>query len=538
MNEDTVRNTSRPYYDPNTFNIGYPAIFDPERGVIDTNGHTISSKLNIVKSTSKSDMLDLTQNDNASTWLWRWLKGINPMRNDNSSMSVIDGRSIGNDDTGYFVNGKNLMDLEWSDFGDIRNWNKIFMMILKSFINNYILHFIQQPFEVSKFLLQVGDFNDSLTDIKYLLKKEKKRKHSIDGKPILLQDEEGHELSFDDNASFDDIVDNNNDNIELRDDIEDNIDFFPIKESNVDSSDVINNWDDLNTSTTISDNKISHKDIIRITPKSLGIFEIINSIMDKEGLRGVWRATNTSLLYNFLTMTLNAWLTGFFSPFFGISDYYLLDSLISTNVQNTLIVGLLSNIFTGLILMPIDLIKTQLLITNIENTQRSLRILSKNWSWRQEYKRIKSELWILTILNSITSRNNTSTTLFSNKFNNSLFDKRTFNLIFFNGFGMDRSLKLRWGNLLSCIYELIGICINLPIETMLHSCQIEYLIENGKCEKEELIINPIGYKPIWCSGGNTQLWRGWKISAISVLCQQGVTIMNRHGNEYESEMEF
>ena len=47
MEEPGSRLQVRPYYNPESFNAGYSAVFRPDQGVIDANGQSIASKLNI-----------------------------------------------------------------------------------------------------------------------------------------------------------------------------------------------------------------------------------------------------------------------------------------------------------------------------------------------------------------------------------------------------------------------------------------------------------------------------------------------------------
>ena len=54
MEEPGSRLQVRPYYNPESFNAGYSAVFRPDQGVIDANGQSIASKLNIVQTSGKN----------------------------------------------------------------------------------------------------------------------------------------------------------------------------------------------------------------------------------------------------------------------------------------------------------------------------------------------------------------------------------------------------------------------------------------------------------------------------------------------------
>ena len=51
----------RPYYDPETFNVGYSAVFQNDKGVIDQNGLNIASKLTIVNQSVGSGLKSLNR---------------------------------------------------------------------------------------------------------------------------------------------------------------------------------------------------------------------------------------------------------------------------------------------------------------------------------------------------------------------------------------------------------------------------------------------------------------------------------------------
>ncbi|CCH61332.1 hypothetical protein TBLA_0E02760 [Henningerozyma blattae CBS 6284] len=598
MDEATIRANVRPYYNPETFNIGYPVVFNPDKGVLDRNGNSIASNLNIVKNSAENQLLLRNfnnYNDNshgsltsrAIKWLLTSLnlKNSDPIMNQNNTtnhlsnnLSVSNMNILNGGNNGSNINmKKNLLDFELVDFFNIKNWNNIFKLIIKNFLKNYFIHFLQQPFEISKFYLQIANFNDTIVDQKYLYSNAKIKTNNdpIDNQPILLQ-----------NQDFDE---------------DDDIDFFPLNNGSNDNTQPISDQEDSNDNSrsTPMDHSLIHSN--KIKPKSFGIFEIMNSIIIEEGFKGLWKSINTSFIYNFLNLSLNTWFIGFLLPIFNINinstDLYLItsnhlsiasnnDNINSTSVKNYLLLTYLSNYMTSLILLPIDLIRTKFLITSLnmvnantdENTiqERNFFNSIKTWSWRQNLKIIPIDLYLLTFLNSLTKKNVTSSISNINNnydYNFSIFNKLTFNYLFqenpcINIFG--QSISLLHNGLSFCLYEIMGIMINLPIETLLHRCQIDFLLNNQtrimsiegeeksnayKVTRDEMIINPIKYEPILQSAGDTtnekkglkmyedssilDLWKGWKINVISVLCQHSIHFLNRQTKAFDDiELEF
>ncbi|KAJ4159577.1 mitochondrial fusion and transport protein ugo1 [Fusarium falciforme] len=40
---------------------------------------------------------------------------------------------------------------------------------------------------------------------------------------------------------------------------------------------------------------------LTIAPQSLHTIDVINALFDQEGIRGLWKANNTTFIYNFLS---------------------------------------------------------------------------------------------------------------------------------------------------------------------------------------------------------------------------------------------
>ncbi|EDO19526.1 hypothetical protein Kpol_1018p58 [Vanderwaltozyma polyspora DSM 70294] len=540
MDEETIRTQVRPYYDSDNFDAGYLAVFKPDQGVIDPDGNTIASKLNIVQSLNKGILTNNGSSDKTGNFISRilsgWTKGISDV-NKNSMLNTGTGRGSFSD-TIDSVSNKRIEDLEWGDLLSINTWKKIMGQLFEEFTRRYLQHLIQQPFEVSRCLLQVGDFTDALAE----RNKDKNKKP-----PIILKNNEGNTSDF-----------------------EEEINFFPDKSEDKEPS-------SSDMKTAVDDNPIHNakNETSLIQPESLNVMDVMNSLIEKEGIRGLWRANNTTFIYNFLNLTLTVWFIGLFSPFLGISDPNFLDSILQSNItyssmkelKVSVVLTLCSNALTNIIIMPLDLIRTKLLVTRIQQPisndnknnrndssvkppTRSLREMIKDWSWKLDAPKIPFDIWVLTILNSLTSSSRTSSSIFSEKMFTLLWEKQL-------GFSKDSS-TLKLYHISFCVYEMLGIFIKLPIETMLRRCQVKYLLERKtdkiSIDKDELIISPIKYnKKILLlkkeyknkdinsnkesAGRNIiALWNGWKISIMSLLCGYGLKLLQK--DERSIELEF
>ncbi|PBP23411.1 hypothetical protein BUE80_DR005959 [Diplocarpon rosae] len=103
------------------------------------------------------------------------------------------------------------------------------------------------------------------------------------------------------------------------------------------------------------------------------VLEVISQEWSKEGARGVWKASNTTFVYNILLQTLEKWSRGLLSALLNVPDPEISAGLIgSTYPWASLGVAIAAAAMAGLILAPLDLIRTKLIVTPISSPQRSL----------------------------------------------------------------------------------------------------------------------------------------------------------------------
>lgn len=454
MDDIANRNQIRPYYDPDTFDAGYSSVFRSDEGVVDGHGHTLASKLNIAKSIGRST---------SSGVLSEFSKGRKLLRADG------DNKSIGN--------------MEWGDFVDLGVWNKIVGQLLDQFLRRYLRHLIQQPFEVARCLLQVGDFS-------YLPGKEQVPL------PLEMRDEE---------------------------DLDEDIDFFPqTEEPAIQIQDPLQN--------PLVDKVTEEKTIVtgaEIRPESIHTLDIATAVMDNEGVRGLWKANNTTFIYNFLSLTLDAWFTGLISPFLGVPDPYFMDLIHSPDLKASVLLTLSAGALTKMFLLPLDIIRTRLMITSMQRTRndRSLRKLTHRWSWRKDGLRIPGDMWILTVLQSVTG------VIFHN-----LFD-----VLIYHQLNVEKHSQIGWYNTLKLASQTVELFVKLPLETLLRRCQVSYLLKGSRdpVKQEDLVVRPVKYHGVWSSltsqSGTSGLWNGWRIGLMSLVGGYGFNILNIDSVDREQE---
>ncbi|KAL1894075.1 hypothetical protein Cpir12675_003859 [Ceratocystis pirilliformis] len=140
-----------------------------------------------------------------------------------------------------------------------------------------------------------------------------------------------------------------------------------------------------------------------VLTKSNSINEVISQLWTKEGAWGVWKGSNSSFVYNVLQSLLENWSRSFLSAIFNVPDIGVkddLDKLIgiaSPYPWASLCVAAAAAVATGLILCPLDLVRTRLLITPAsKGPRRTLSVLRSLPSYL-----CPSVLFVPTLLHSL-----------------------------------------------------------------------------------------------------------------------------------------
>lgn len=94
--------------------------------------------------------------------------------------------------------------------------------------------------------------------------------------------------------------------------------------------------------------------------------EVISQEWTKEGAWGVWKGSNATFVYAFLLKTVESWSRGLFSALCNLPDAGVTGGLgaVSEVVDSpypwaSLAVAVAASVATGLVLAPLDLVRTK-----------------------------------------------------------------------------------------------------------------------------------------------------------------------------------
>lgn len=395
--------------------------------------------------------------------------------------------------------GKNYAyDLEFHEYFDFNNLTELFKNLLINFTRNYCKILSSQPLEIVRLLLQVGvfDFNK-----KKPIKPKKSHKRLIELEIITEE------------------VDSSSSDYE--------IDYFQ------NSADT-NEWAGAASSPKkkLGDSGSLTK---KIDPVSAHSMDVLGSIIGIDGPLGLFRGVNAAFIYQTLSHTIEAWITGFVSPFLGIPDPFFLDLTHSNDPLKSLWLSVGACVLTGVVLMPLDLIKVKMMITKmtpVDSTvtfTRSVRESIRNYP--------------LPLLVSPPPSIFSLTTL--HQFSSSIFRKMIPYVLFirFNIDSYNAPNIYTFVNLISLIMELF---IKLPIENLLRKEQVKYLlspkdIDHGRVvsvNHDELIVE-VDEREVEMtlveSVKKLGLFNGWRVGVLNVIAFWGYNIIKSNGMEMKEE---
>lgn len=481
----------RPYHDPTSFNPTNPITYRPGIGVVDQQGHTIASKIAASSSHSRRSITGLGLNSGPG--------------------SNVKGSSMRNlikiNDYNEGLKRDVYSDLEFHEYFEIGNITELLKSLVQSFLKSYTKCLVAQPFEVGRLLLQVGDFETKM------------------GKQLITLDEKNHKGAA-----------NEDEEEEEEDEEESDLKYFESKKDAltdhkktrvIRSPRSQSQTHKKSKSQTQREFKLTKnkKDQQFLTPVSLNTIDVISSLLSTEGLRGLWRASNITFIYGALSSTMEAWITGFISPFLQIPDPFFVDAVHSNDPLTTLILSVTASVITGLLLAPLDLIRTRLIVTKIQHSERSIR---KTIS-RLNYHTVPISLVIPVTMNSLASQ---------------LFKRVTPYLLFVHC-GIDSIASPFTYSVLSLISSILELFVKLPIETLLRRAQVNYLLKDSRISsnalkitepESRLVVKFAGYSGIFTtlydiyygSGENSgveAIWRGWRVGLLNVVAEWGLGVL-------------
>ncbi|TGJ87021.1 hypothetical protein E0Z10_g1725 [Xylaria hypoxylon] len=283
----------------------------------------------------------------------------------------------------------------------------------------------------------------------------------------------------------------------------------------------------------------SHQITLR-RPDSL--LDVISQIWSKESAWGVWKGTNATFLYSILQSLLENWGRSLLSALLNVPDLGVKDDvdrlvhIASPYPWASLCVAAAAAVTTGLILAPLDLIRTRLIVTSTSRApRRTLATLRSLPSWV-----CHPALIAPTIFHSLIHPFLTLSTP----------------LVLRSQFLIDRDLSPVTFSIVKFCTSCASLFVKLPLETVLRRGQMSVLAEPSylealdKTSKMETIVQPGSYhgvvgtmytivteegsRPVTVPAKSSQrarrskakasevvykkgqglegLWRGWKVS--------------------------
>lgn len=533
-------NTLRPYYDHDTFDAGYSVIFKPGVGLIDTETNkpiTSSLASSIAKQSSQRN----------------FKSGQNIGLSGLSSKKSIGDIGIGKTTTSNGTDKNYIYDLEFQEYFDFNNLSELLKNLVWNFCKNYFKVLLSQPLEIVRLLLQVGtfDFSDS----------PPKRPSRYSRLLNKLNVKSSNTLQVTD----------------ISDESDGEVNYFesPSPSMNL-PKEKLRTKSPTKIRKLRSDRKAKNKN--KIQPVSLHTIDIMSSIIAKDGPFALFRGINASFIHQTLSHTIEAWITGFISPFLGIPDPFFLDLTHLTEPLKSLWLSVLACVLTGLILMPLDLIKVRLMITqfnkpanNEESGVSSTDSLVTNIKEEKipeiSTRSIRDSICNFPIHFLVHPPPTISCLTILHQFSTSIFRKAAPYILFIR-FNIDSYLSPNLYTFVNLFLLILEFFIKLPVENLLRKEQVRFLlrpksvVEDEKkvisieSEEDDLIIDfnngwkddidnevedsdgelkPLRSISLWQRIKILGLFNGWRVGVLNVIGFWGYNILKKNGAELKEE---
>lgn len=495
----------RPYYNPDNFDVGYLVIYKPGIGLI-----------NPATGASVTRSIHPTVNN---SYGGRYNPGAN---------IGLKGLGIHQDTSGFEKDYFN--DLEFLEYFDTNNLTAFLKNLFWNFMKNYFKILCLQPLEITRLVLQVGTFE--------FTKKSKKEKEV----PRLL--ESSTELGAATHDTYDDESDFE-------------IDYFQptIDHKMPGITSPVKLLDQSITKSPTKSKRLDKKKY-KIQPTSKHTVDIMSSIITKDGPNALFRGLNAQFLYQTLSHTIEAWITGFLSPFLGIPDPFFLDLTHLTEPLRSLCLSVLACVLAGVILMPLDLIKVRLMITQFlkpynsegENMEASTTNsnLTEDNGGAQSTRSIRESLRNYPVDTLVKPPVTICFLTILHQFSTSIFRKSAPYILFIR-YNIDQYLAPTLYTLSNLFLLIMEFFIKLPVENLLRKEQVKFLLQPKSIAEDPLrvvtIDNPdrdliVEFNDGWKdenSNNNLKtlrdkflhlgLFNGWRVGVLNIIGFWGYKIV-------------
>ncbi|VVT48821.1 uncharacterized protein SAPINGB_P001968 [Magnusiomyces paraingens] len=397
------------------------------------------------------------------------------------------------------------------DYLDMGSANDTVTELLKSMIRLYGKIFISQPWRVGRLLLQVGDWAET-EDPTFFEVDENEEEEAEEGAGNVSGDEDlydnnkksrygsrhgGSSLEFRNSSAS---RRRENDGYELDDaeeEIDDEMSYFTSVGEDLSTRNVrthsprgpagsrsrgkgpsgIRSPDDTKSrrnsvksetkDVSVTAAQISRRErrrqfaryVNRVQPLSTDFTDLISAIHGRDGLRGIWRAVNTSFIMDALQVTIEAWLSGFYASLTGVPDPHFLDVAYSPTPGVSLLTVVAAATTTAVILAPLSIIRTRLVTTTLGTDPRSVRTsIAQLDSWTCP---------LPVILPTILYASATSLV------------RKSAGYVIHVVLGVDKIVSPVLHGALSLTGTMLEVCVKLPLETMVRRSHMDYLTEGN-----------------------------------------------------------
>lgn len=223
---------------------------------------------------------------------------------------------------------------------------------------------------------------------------------------------------------------------------------------------------------------------------SSSLIGVISSLWTAEGAWGIWKGTNSTYLLSILSSTIASFTRSFISALLGLPDPGLsiqlsppltyaggLDILSSPSPLTSLAVVISAAGIAGIVLAPLDIIRTKLMLTPSTHPPRSvlptLRSLS---SWTLPFSIAPVTILYATIPTLISS----STPLFLR-----------------SKLGVDPVLNPNLYTVAIFIAQTLELGVKLPLETILRRGQVEVAFAESPSQKLQTVVEVGPYRGLF-----------------------------------------
>lgn len=399
-------------------------------------------------------------------------------------------------------------DLELLEYLDFGNLQETFKDLVWNFVKNYCKALFSQPLDIVRLILQVGYFDFSDNSSVESLRLSKKTSLLVASKDYLHDDDE--------------------------------IDFFQ------------SNTTELQVKSPSPPPIVCEKPIYKVRPTSQHTFDVLSAVVVNDGMVGALRGINAAFIYSTLSHTIKAWITGFASPFLNIPDPFFLDLTHSTEPAKSLWLSVIACVVTGLILMPLDLIKVRLMLTPISR-RRQLESCTTSPSNSDDSERSLSSINLRSIRDSLRHypvslllRPPVGITCLTilHQFATTVFRKSAPYFLFIR-YNIDSYLSPTLFTMANLVLSITELFIKLPVENLLRKEQVRFLLKHKSIEEDKYrvvtITNPEENLVVDYNGWgkfshvardasflskihSLRLFSGWRVGVLNVIGFWGYNI--------------